>query len=97
MTHAPVDPAIFYTKPLETWTFVELTDGLGNARAAELLGISPGNVRVLRNRGKANVDRMRQLHAAIAADEVELRKRLVTYYTGQQARRSAPTTQEPTA
>lgn len=86
----PVDPVSFYTKPLETWTFRELQDALGTARVASELNTTPGNVRMLRHRGTATLERMQLLQAAVlAVGEETCRKALVTLYsTGAFRRRS---------
>lgn len=77
-TAKAVEPTVYYTKPLETWTFAELQDALGSATVAELLGLSRDYVRMLRKRGTANLERMKLLQDAVRADETEFRKTLVT-------------------
>lgn len=83
------DPQAYYTKPLETWRLCELQDALGTARTAEVLGTTPGNVRMLRHRGVAALERMQALQAAVRADETNCRNALVTLYSTGAFRRRA--------
>lgn len=85
----PIDPTVYYTKPLETWTFRELQDALGTARTADLLETTAGNVRMLRHRGTATLERMQALQAAVRLTEDECRKALVTIYSTDAFRRRA--------
>jgi hypothetical protein len=77
-TPAATDPTIYYTKPLETWTFEELQDALGTERTAEILGTTRGNVRMLKHRGSASLPRMQALQQAVRANEETCRRDLVT-------------------
>ena len=83
------DPTVYYTKPLETWTFRELHDALGTDRTAWALKTSPGNVRMLRHRGTATVERMQKLQAAVRFEEKHYRNTLVTLYATGAFRRQA--------
>lgn len=74
-------PQDYYTKPLETWTFRELQDALGKDRVAELLDTSLGNVRMLRKRNTASLERMQILQAAVREDEQNIRAQMVTIHT----------------
>lgn len=85
----PIDPTTYYTKPLETWSFRELQDALGTDRTAEVLATTPGNVRMLRHRGTATIERMQALQAAVRADEQHCRNTLVTTYATGAFRRRA--------
>lgn len=73
-----LDATVYYTKPLETWTFRELQDALGTTRTAEVLATTAGNVRMLRHRGTATLERMQALQEAVRGDEPACRSALVT-------------------
>lgn len=83
------DPTVYYTKPLETWSFRELQDALGTRKVADVLGTTPGNVRMLRHREAATIERMQALQAAIREDEQTYRNTLVTMYATGAFRRRA--------
>lgn len=83
------DPLVYYDKPLETWTFRELHDALGTARTAEILKTTAGNVRMLRHRGTATLERMQSLQNAVRANEQDCRNALVTIYASGAFRRRA--------
>lgn len=82
------DPSVYFHKPLEAWSFEDLTDALGLARSAEVLGMTGANVRSHRWRNKANLERMQALHAAIREDEQHYRALLVTIRAGGVRKRS---------
>lgn len=83
------DATVYYTKPLETWTFKELQDSLGTARTAAILGTTAGNVRMLRHRGTATLERMQALQAYVRENEEACRNALVTLYSTGAFRRRA--------
>lgn len=75
--------------PLATWSLRELYDALGNAKVAELWGVTSGNARQVRWRGTATVERMQVLQDAIKQGEQRYREALVTIYTTGAFRRQA--------
>lgn len=81
----PVDPQTYLTKPLEQWTLRELTDALGMRTSAQVLRTPEGNVRVMRWRKTATIERMQALQAAVREDESFYRKTLVERLTQRQA------------
>lgn len=88
----PADNATdYYTKPVETWTLRELQDALGINRCAEILETTPGNIRMLRMRGAATIERMQALQAAVLENEQYYRNTLVTIYATGAFRRNATT------
>lgn len=90
--HAKRNPRDFLDSdltPLATWSLRELYDALGNAKVAELWGVTSGNARQVRWRGTATVERMQVLQDAIKQDEQRFREALVTIYTTGAFRRQA--------
>lgn len=75
--------------PLAAWTFRELQDALGTHKVAQVLETTPGNVRMLRHREAATIERMQALQAAIREDEQTYRDTLCTMYATGAFRRRA--------
>lgn len=74
--------------PLETLTVSELTDALGIATSAALLGVTSRNIYTVRNTNLLGVERMRMLINEIRKDEPACRERLIIVRT-QRARQKA--------
>lgn len=72
--------------PLETFNVSELTDALGIAASADLLGVTARNIYTVRNTNLLGVERMQKLVAAIRKDEEACRSRLMLV-RAQRARR----------
>lgn len=71
------EPLDFTTCPLEQLSVKDLTDALGIAESATLLNTSARAIYTVRNTSALSADRMLQLIAAVRADEVNCRRRLV--------------------
>ena len=67
----------YHSAPLETLNVAELTDALGVAESASLLGVTARNIYTVRNTGLLGVERIQTLIAAIRKDEANCRNRLV--------------------
>lgn len=70
-------PINYATAPLESLSVKDLTDALGIAYSAQLLGTSARAIYTVRNTSALSTDRMLQLIAAVRADEENCRRRLV--------------------
>lgn len=78
MTHArPSDPMFYQHAPLETLTITDLTDALGVARAADLLGTTRRSIYTVRNTNVLGIDRHTKLIDEVRKDEAACRQRLV--------------------
>lgn len=84
-----VDPAEFLTKPLELWTVRDLTDALGYQLAAAVVGTSKAGIAQMRHRRSATSERLQRLRDAVAANEDDYRKALVSCLTNRKARQRA--------
>lgn len=72
-----LQPSEYMTQPLELWSVVDLTDALGIAESAVVLGTSARVVYTVRNTGALSVNRVRKLIGAVRQDEEEYRQKLV--------------------
>lgn len=84
-----IDPTVYYTKPLETWSLRELYDALGCQAVAQVWGVTTNNARQVRFRGRATIERMQALQAAVRLDEQHYRNTLITLYSSDAFRRRA--------
>lgn len=91
-------PTDYYTKPLETWTFNELSDVIGLQETAELLSTSYGNVRMLRlAKRRVSVERIQVLQEHVRGNETLYRNAMVTMRSLGAFRRRKSNPQETTA
>src|ERR1700748_539215 len=70
-------PLDYQTLPLELFTVKDLTDAVGVARAAEILGTTERVIYTVRNTNSLSSDRMLLLINAVQQDEATYRQKLV--------------------
>lgn len=84
------NPDEYIHSDLENWSLRDLTFALGTSKSAELLGVRPVNIRVMRHRNTANMERMKALQDAVREDLPAIQSRLRTLYTIHNTRTHKP-------
>lgn len=79
----------YFDLPLELFSVADLTDALGIAKAADLLGTSRRSIYTVRNTNEMGLERRNKLQEAIRKDEKAARARLVQIRNMGQLRRAA--------